>query len=64
MFIKLVKKQKITFIKKKNTRKIKVYKKLIKFNLSTAKLKTRIYILISILYIINLEKSMILSNFS
>lgn len=62
MFIKLVKKQKITFIKKKNTRKIKVYKKLIKFNLSTAKLKTRIYILISILYIINLEKSMILRN--
>lgn len=62
MFIKLVKKQKITFIKKKNTRKIKVYKKLIKINLSTAKLKTRIYILISILYIINLEKSMILRN--
>lgn len=62
MFIKLVKKQKITFIKKKNTRKIKVYKKLIKFNISTAKLKTRIYILISILYIINLEKSMILRN--
>jgi hypothetical protein len=62
MFIKLVKKQKITFIKKKNTRKIKVYKKLIKFNFSTAKLKTRIYILISILYIINLEKSMILRN--
>ena len=62
MFIKLVKKQKITYIKKKITRKIKVYKKLIKFNLSTAKLKTRIYILISILYIINLEKSMILRN--